>query len=172
MVFIVFDQGFVRKVRISPPFNNFFSTRQRRYKKQEKLFYIFHKIELIMNDLLKSATSSVGIKFSFHSFIEDLKSPFVSCMERNRPNSDKIAEKNRRKALRRQRKIERSEINITMRIVFGKDPPSKKCDVFEIKNVTLRQIWMEELYLYNCLVRFKPEESFHSPEKYSLRWQV
>lgn len=71
---------------------------------------------------------------------------------------------------KRQKEIESSEIKEEWRVVYGGDPPKKKKDVFVIKDVTLRNIWFEPLFLYNILKSFHPEECFHAPEKYFLQW--
>lgn len=49
--------------------------------------------------------------------------------------------------------------------------PKKKKDIFIIKEVTRRNVWMEHNFLYNNIKAFKPDDLFHAPEKYALQWQ-
>ena len=80
-------------------------------------------------------------------------------------------EKERKEAIRRQRRIEKFETNQVWNIVYGVEKPKKKTEIKQIKDITFRNIWMEENYLYNLIVAERPDEVFHPPEKYTLQWQ-
>lgn len=73
--------------------------------------------------------------------------------------------------IQRQLILEALEINQTWNIVFGNIKPKKKKEIHRVKNITLRNIWMESCYIYNELKNFKPDEIFHPVEKYCLQWQ-
>ncbi len=73
--------------------------------------------------------------------------------------------------LQRQSKLLREEIVQQWKIVIGEEVPKKMKDISVINDVTARNIWMEDLYLFNCVKQLKPEEVFHAPEAYALRWQ-
>lgn len=79
----------------------------------------------------------------------------------------------------RQRELERNEIKEDWRVVFGDQPPKKKKDIFIVKNVTLRKLWMEPLFLYETITNLHTEankasmgemECYHPAEKYYLQW--
>jgi len=80
-------------------------------------------------------------------------------------------EAKRKALLDKQKKLLSEEINLSWRIVFGVKMPEKKKDTYMILNVTRRNIWMEEYYLYNYIKSFKPEEFYHPPHMYALKWQ-
>ena len=78
----------------------------------------------------------------------------------------------RDKIIERQRRIEAAEIRPqTWCIVFGDEKPKFRKDIFQINHVTTRNVWMEELFFYNKLVLMKPNETFHKPSKYTLKFQ-
>jgi len=84
----------------------------------------------------------------------------------------KLEAENKRKALLdKQIKLLKEEINLSWRVVFGEKLPEKKKDTYMILNITRRNIWMEDNYLYNFIKSFKPEEFYHPPHKYILKWQ-
>jgi len=64
-----------------------------------------------------------------------------------------------------------AEVKLEWRIVFGNTLPKKKKDTFLITDVTRRNVWMEPNFLYNQIVAFEPNEFFHPPDKYALKWQ-
>merc|ERR1712065_121517 len=66
-------------------------------------------------------------------------------------------EKEMNEICNRQRMLEFFEIKEDWRVVLGEDPPSKKKDVLHIKGVTLRNIWMEPLFLYEEIIRLHKE---------------
>eukprot|EP01041_Mallomonas_annulata_P001938 gene1938-3758_t len=104
--------------------------------------------------------------------IADTFTSLISRIRANqKPDPVKLAKKNRRAAVRRQAAIEKSELKLTIKIVFGDLKKVKRRDVHIIKDVTLRQIWMEELFIFNAIVKLKPEERFRTCDKYVLQWQ-
>ena len=84
----------------------------------------------------------------------------------------KVARRNRQKAIKRQKALEKKEIKQTWNFVYGDIQKVKKKDIHTITDVTLRKIWMENLFLYNTIVSMNPDERFHSSDKYILEWQV
>lgn len=85
--------------------------------------------------------------------------------------SKEAAESKRRKeVIKRQRKILANEINLTWRIAVGKDFPKKLKDTYVVSNMTRRNVWMEENFLFNQITALFPDERFHSVDKYILRW--
>lgn len=76
-----------------------------------------------------------------------------------------------RAVLARQAKLEAAEINQTWKFTFGDTVPKYNKDIFRIENVTMRNVWMEPFFLYNAIKKFKPDEFFHPPEYYALKWQ-
>lgn len=83
-----------------------------------------------------------------------------------------IKKKEREESIQRQIVEELLEVNVDMHFVFGDAPPEKKADVFTIKNVTSRNLWMEDLYLFNAIKAFAaPDALFHPPSMYVLKWQ-
>lgn len=91
--------------------------------------------------------------------------------ERKRTIEERKNSKHRQKVLHRQKELVRSEINLEWRIVFGDKAPKKRRDTFVIKDVTQRNIWMEDSFLFNQIKILKPDEIFHNKEYYALRWQ-
>ena len=71
---------------------------------------------------------------------------------------------------KRQSDLEKLEIREDWRFVFGEEPPKKKKDVFTIKGVTLRQIWMEPNFLYDAIKNKNPIECYHPTNRYYLQW--
>ena len=60
---------------------------------------------------------------------------------------EEVEERTRRKAIVRQVRLERVEINQKWTFVFGEDIPKQKKQLNAIENVTPRNIWLEDLYL-------------------------
>jgi hypothetical protein len=89
------------------------------------------------------------------------------------PKKDKErAEKLERKMIvLKQKQIEQFEVNQTWYFVFGTEKPKKKKDRLKIKNITYRNIWMDQNFLFNQIVEQNRAERFHSIETYALQWQ-
>jgi hypothetical protein len=84
----------------------------------------------------------------------------------------RAVEKAKKKEIcRRQATLEKEEVTMDWRMVFGSIAPKKKKDTFLLKNITRRNVWMETDYLYNQIKGFKPDELFHPVGKYALQWQ-
>jgi len=64
---------------------------------------------------------------------------------------EEVEERERRKAIVRQIRLERVEINQQWTFVFGEDIPKQKKQLLAIENVTPRNIWLEDLYLVNIV---------------------
>lgn len=78
----------------------------------------------------------------------------------------------RKKTLLRQRFLELIEIAPqTWSFVFGDEIPEFKKDICSITDITPRNLWMESLFLFNQIRALRPDEIFHSPETYALKWQ-
>ena len=71
----------------------------------------------------------------------------------------------RDRIINKQRILEFLEINETWKFVFGLDPPKKWNDCIEIKDVTLRRIWMEEDFIFDEIKGDRPDEIFHDISK-------
>lgn len=82
-----------------------------------------------------------------------------------------LEESKKKEILRRQAKLLRNEINESWRIVFGDEVPKRKKGTFLINNITPRNIWMEDNFLYNQIKSFQPDEMFHKTFQYALKWQ-
>ena len=103
----------------------------------------------------------------------EIISDIVATVMKKDPKKDKErAEKLEKKlTLLRQKQIEQFEVNQTWSFVYGTVKPENKKQLLQIKEITYRNIWMEENFLYNQIVALNPAESFHSPDKYALQWQ-
>ena len=77
----------------------------------------------------------------------------------------------RDRIINKQRILEFLEINETWKFVFGPEQPKKWNDCIEIKDVTLRRIWMEERFIFDEIREHKPDEMFHDISKYCLLWR-
>lgn len=76
------------------------------------------------------------------------------------------------KILLRQRLLELVEITPqTWSFVFGDEVPLYKKEVNCMIDITPRNIWMESLFLFSQIKAFRPDEIFHGPESYALKWQ-
>lgn len=73
---------------------------------------------------------------------------------------------------RRQAKLEAKEIKQTWNIVFGNVKPKKKKEIYKIDGITLRNIWLEPLFIFNKIVNLFPQERFHPVKSYALQWQA
>lgn len=95
--------------------------------------------------------------------------------QKDKAKADKKKEKRVRAArqaiIDKQMQLLKEEINLDWRFVFGEEKPKKKKDAFVIKNVTRRNVWMEDDFLFNCIKSAKPDEFYHSVDKYCLKWQ-
>jgi hypothetical protein len=65
----------------------------------------------------------------------------------------------------------REEINLELRVVYGAAAPRKKRDVHRLTEVTLRNLWMEDHFLFEQLRRHKPDAVFHRVDAYVLMYQ-
>jgi len=72
---------------------------------------------------------------------------------------------------KRQKDIEKAELKADWQIVFGEEAPKKKKDIYSIKDITLRKLWMEPNFLYETITKFNSDECYHPIEKYYLQWQ-
>jgi hypothetical protein len=79
--------------------------------------------------------------------------------------------KNRKDILKRQKILYRNLVIQDWKIVFGDVRPKKMKDISVIKNVSARNVWMEDMYIFNQIKQLKPDEIFHAPDVYALRWQ-
>lgn len=44
-------------------------------------------------------------------------------------------------------------------------------DSYVIKNITPRNVWMEDLFLFNSIKSLRPDKMFHHPSEYVLKYQ-
>lgn len=100
----------------------------------------------------------------------DPKSAAISKEQADRKAKSKEAAK-RRAVFKRQQRMIRQEINQTWRIAIGNELPKKKKDSFPISNMTRRNVWMEDLFIFNQIKAHFPDELFHAPSQYVLKWQ-
>lgn len=71
----------------------------------------------------------------------------------------------------RQKKIIKQEINQTWRIAVGHEFPLLKKDTFLIADITRRNVWMENNFLFNQITSHFPNSLFHHVSNYVLKWQ-
>lgn len=103
-------------------------------------------------------------------FIRDLLAKKTE--QQKEEQKKRAAEKARKEEIcKRQSVLLGEEVNLEWKIIFGQTMPKKKKDIFVIKDVTRRNVWMEPNFLYNHIKEFKPDDLFHAPEKYALQWQ-
>ncbi|CAM9778135.1 unnamed protein product, partial [Ectocarpus fasciculatus] len=57
------------------------------------------------------------------------------------------------------------------RFVFGTAVPRKRKEIRKITDITLRNVWMEELFLFSQIEKFRPDEVFHAADKYVLMYK-
>jgi hypothetical protein len=79
--------------------------------------------------------------------------------------------KKRKEIIKRQKTYERAEVVQTWRIAMGSEIPKKIKDTFVITNITRRNIWMEEDFIFNQIKAQFPEDIFHSIDRYAFKWQ-
>lgn len=79
-------------------------------------------------------------------------------------------EKARLEAINRQRYYELREIRQEWSFVFGTEKPRKKKELSVIKDVTPRNVWMIENYLFDKIKELRPDELFYPIETYALKW--
>ncbi len=76
----------------------------------------------------------------------------------------------RDEAINRQRFYELNEMRQDWNFVFGDEVPDKMKEVYTIKDVTPRAVWMEDFYIFNQIVAANPDELFHDQSEYALKW--
>ncbi|RYH13683.1 hypothetical protein EON65_35050 [archaeon] len=81
------------------------------------------------------------------------------------------AKKTKKDILKRQKQLEKEEVVQEWCIAVGKEIPKKKKDCFLVKNITRRNVWMEDLFIFNQIKAQFPDEIFHPPSQYVLKWQ-
>lgn len=96
--------------------------------------------------------------------------------ERIYPTNDEAVKerknlKKRKEILRRQKKLMEEEINQKWRITMGIDIPKKLKGTFLIENITRRNVWMEDNFIFNEIKKQFPDEIFHPIDCYVLKWQ-
>lgn len=79
--------------------------------------------------------------------------------------------KRKKEIFERQTKLLEQEINQKWRIVMGNEIPKKLKGTFLIENITRRNVWMEDYYIYHEVKKLFPDEIFHPPNMYVLKWQ-
>lgn len=72
---------------------------------------------------------------------------------------------------RTQEELEAKEIVQNWNIVFGNIKPKKKKEIHVVERVSLRNIWLEELFIFQQIKTFKADVIFHDISKYSLQWK-
>jgi hypothetical protein len=88
-----------------------------------------------------------------------------------KPTKAELEARAKKIAIFRQQKIEQFEINQTWNFVYGLQKPKRSADVKQLKDITYRNIWMEQNYLFNQIVALNPQERFHDISQYALQWQ-
>jgi hypothetical protein len=95
--------------------------------------------------------------------------------KRNDPERKKAAQDdmNKKMIILKQKQIEQFETKQNWNIIFGKEKQSsiKNKHLPKFTNVTYRNIWMEENFLYDQAVRLNPAEVLHPSKEYTLEWQ-
>eukprot|EP01031_Cornospumella_fuschlensis_P029820 gene29820-36007_t len=81
------------------------------------------------------------------------------------------AKKKKKDIIKRQKQLEKEEIIQEWTIAVGKEIPKKRKDCFKVKNVSRRNVWMEDLFIFNQIKAHFPDEIFHPPSQYILKWQ-
>ena len=82
----------------------------------------------------------------------------------------KELKKDRDEAINRQRYYELNEMRQDWNFVFGDEVPKKMKELYTIKDVTPRAVWMEDFYIFKQIVAARPEELFHDQSEYALKW--
>eukprot|EP01040_Poterioochromonas_malhamensis_P014098 gene14098-15584_t len=83
----------------------------------------------------------------------------------------RVEKKKKKIILKRQKKFQENEIIQTWKIGIGSEMPKKGKDIFEIHNITRRNVWMEENFIFNLIKSRFPDEVFHPANQYALKWQ-
>lgn len=91
-------------------------------------------------------------------------------MGTSRSKEQRKEEKARLEAINRQRYFELREIRQEWSFVFGTEKPRRRKELSVIKDVTLRNVWMVENYLFNKIKELRPDELFYPIETYALKW--
>ena len=76
----------------------------------------------------------------------------------------------RSEAINRHRYYELYEMRQDWSFVFGEEAPKQKKEVLEIVEMTARNVWMEEMYMFKQIVAAMPDELFHDADQYALKW--
>ena len=89
--------------------------------------------------------------------------------ERIKQNKEK---RNKKLIITKQKVIEQFETKQKWNIIFGKEKPKniKIKELPKFMNITYRNIWMEENFLYQQAVSLNPGEVLHPCEEYVLEW--
>ena len=83
-----------------------------------------------------------------------------------------LAEEKRIEAIcKTQEELEKKEIIQSWNIVFGNIKPKKKKEIHVVERVSLRNVWLEELFIFEQIKTFKTDVIFHNISKYSLQWK-
>lgn len=65
----------------------------------------------------------------------------------------------------------KEEINLEWRFVFGAEVPRKRKEIHRIQEITLRNVWMENQFIFRQIEQCRPDEVFHAADKYVLMYQ-
>lgn len=82
----------------------------------------------------------------------------------------KKEKKDREAAINRQRYYEAFEIRQDWNFVFGTEKPKQKKEVLKITDVTPRNVWMIDNYIFEKIKGMQPDELFHPISDYALKW--
>ena len=67
----------------------------------------------------------------------------------------------RSEAINRQRYYELYELRQDWSFVFGEDVPLQRKEILQIVEMTPRNVWMEEMYIFKQITASMPGELFH-----------
>ena len=67
--------------------------------------------------------------------------------------------------------ITRKETPQTWSFVFGDNHSGCAEEIYHIRGITRRNIWMESHFIFNQIKALQPDETFHPPESYILIWK-
>ena len=82
----------------------------------------------------------------------------------------KKEEKLRIDAINRQRYYELREIKQDWPFVFGTEKPRQKKEVLLLTDITPRNVWMVDNYIFEKIKAMRPLDLFHPIEAYALKW--
>lgn len=89
-----------------------------------------------------------------------------------KPTREQLELKAKKIAIFRQQQIEQFETNQVWNFVYGLEKPKNlKAEMKQLTNITYRNIWMEDNFLYRQIVELNPMERFHDVSQYALQWQ-